>query len=366
MKNKIIVIILMTFGWLQSHAQLQVISTTFNGIGYNTPIYYSSTVNNSGVASQAIMEVTLSNAAGVELIYCQTNPFLLPSGTTVFNGSEFSFSQVNVSNIQVAQYIVSSGMLPSGLFNYCLRIYTLDNEGEDEHCKEIENNSILDLFLVWPADEDSIYNLRPSFIWSHTEPFNLLSQGEYFKMVVTEIQNGQSPEAAISTNTPLFFINNLTTHQVNYPVDANSLEPGKSYAWQVTRISGNNIIQATDVWKFSVPIISERDIRFVELNENLEGPVYVLNLGKLYFRFDERYNPGGNLRYKITDFSGIPVVAPANIDLTGFPGYVAGSIKNRGYNQYELDFSQSNLEQGLYTLEISDELGRKCYLKFKP
>lgn len=349
------------------HAQLQIVSTNFNGIGYNTPLFYGSTVNNSGDASNAIMEIRLTNAAGIELIYCQTNPFYLAHGTTVFNGNEFSINQVSVSSLSAAQYIASSGMLPSGLFTYCMRIYTNNSEGDDENCKDIENNSIMDLLLIYPYNEDSIYDFRPTLVWNHTESFGILSQGEYFKLVLTEIQNGQSPEAAISTNTPLFFINNLLTHQVAFPTDANSLEAGKSYAWQVSKFSGNNILQSSDVWKFSIPLNNSSIMKYVILERENTGPVYLLKFNKLYFRFDERYNPGSTFKYKIKDFSGIAISSGSSyIDTTGYPGYTSGAVKYKGYNQFELDFSQTTLEDGIYSLEIFDELNRKYYLKFKP
>src|SRR5205085_485946 len=113
-------------------------------------------------------------------------------------------------------------------------------------------------------DEAEIETTYPLLTWFHNEPFDILSEGEFYRIVVCEMKNDESASAAINNNTPVFIKDYLNSHQVPYASDGGPLRQGIKYAWEVQKISKNAIVQKTETWWFKLkPKESVNDIKYM-------------------------------------------------------------------------------------------------------
>ena len=322
-------------------------------------------MNNGGVQSVQLIS-KLYNFNNELLVTVQSSVFNLKSGiNSPFDGNRKVASKEYTSGNQ-SEYIKTTHGLPSGTFKICIDIIqTKSNETVDQFCDELESDLNQYLYLVYPSDKDTIETTTPLLVWSHSEPFSVLTQGEYYRMIVSEVKEKEGPEEAITINSPLMVMNYLTTHDVQYPYDAKELKEGGDYAWQVQKISNGTITNQTEAWEFFIDKKSPvKDIKYVALRQKVDANFYTAVNGKIYFKFLEQYNSQGNILATIRSDKGkeIPVII-AKDDPNSKTGSIS-KIKGIGDNRFILDLDKGSFKKGFYTLEIRNEKKEIFYLKF--
>ena len=232
----------------------------------------------------------------------------------------------------------------------------------DEYCDEIESNFNQFLYLVYPADKDTIETSTPLLTWAHSEPFSILTQGEYYRMVVTEMKERQTAEEAVTVNSPIMMKNYLTAHSVQYPYDAKELQSGNHYAWQVQKIANGIITNKTEAWEFVVATPSViQDYKYSSLQKQLDGGIYVANNNKVFFKFQEAYS-SGKITCKIYDSKRKEILPKLNNE-----GMLGNSLnfKQNGYNRFEINLNDMEIKKGIYTLEVKNEKGELYLLRIQ-
>jgi len=322
----------------------------------------SASIMNNGDPVSVETVTKLYNSDNQLLLTVISAPFSLSKG---FNGS-FSGNRkaavIEYAANPQANYLKTTRNMPSGNFEVHVELKTpIASEISDKFIYEIESDHNQYLYLVSPADKDSMEIKNPMLVWAHSEPFNILSKGESFMMILTEMKTNQSPEEAIVMNTPIMTKQNLTTHNLQYPYEARGLEEGKHYAWMVQKMSNGVVVAKTEVWEFS--IIKKRPIiaNYASLTTKLDAGYYTAKNDKVYFKLDEEYMDG-KLNIKIFD-SNRNVIEPKakNETLKNKNEY---NVKKAGYNQYEIDLEQLNVSSGFYTLEVLGAKGELYMLNF--
>lgn len=366
--NTLLLILLFVISF-QLKAQLNILGANFTV--YNvTPSTMCDVniMNSSGAEVTAVIESKLYNSNNEVLLHVKTNALKLKAGLNSGLSSGVSISLAEYSGTKHAQYIKTSKILPSGKFKYCCTVTSI-NAGEpvhDEYCDELESDNNNFLYLVSVPDKDVIETSFPVLIWNHSEPFNLLAANEFYRLVLVELNKDQSPDAAVTVNAPYYIKNSLTTHSVQYPVDARKLEPGKQYAWQVQKMSNGAIVDKTEAWQFSVKK-EEKNLpnKYAVAKRTVDGGFYEVTDDKIYFKYDEAYN-GSNMVCKIknekNEYVDVQVKNETLKKNTDAP--VAGSLKAKGQNYFEFDLQAYHLKKGFYMLEIFNEKQEISYLKF--
>jgi hypothetical protein len=312
---------------------------------------------------QVVMQVQLLDAANEPLVTVRTNPFALHNGMNVSANMNFSISSVEYGSTALVSYIRNSNVLPTGKYNYCVKLMGVGIEVGDEYCNDIESDLNTYLYLISPEDKDTIYTPNPLLVWNHSDPFNMLGPGEYYRMVVTPLTQGQSADEAVAVNTPIFFMNNLQESQVQYPFDAPALVPGNHYAWQVQLMSSDVIANKTEAWEFIEAIyITPPDNKYAVVKQKLDGGFYSAVNNRVFFKFDESYATAKVAECHIYD-SKMQDVKSKTYDATKDNNSIA--LQSKGYNQYEIDLNGMNVSSGYYTLEIKNGKGQKFMLKFR-
>jgi hypothetical protein len=359
-----LLIFLIVVASISNAQQISVVSADVNSYNVSPRGLCQVTILNPLASVQVIMQAQLLDAANEPLVTVKTNPFTLKNGLNVAATMSFSIGSVDYGATSLVNYIRNSNVLPIGKYNYCVKITPLGNtEAGDEYCQELESDMNSYLYLVNPEDKDTVDTQYPLLIWNHSDPFNQLGPGEFYRMVVTPLTEGQSAEEAITVNTPMFFKNNLQENQVAYPYDAPNLEPGKHYAWQVQLLANDAVINKTEAWEFIEPLhITPPDNKYGTVKTKLDAGFYTATNNKVFFRFDESYATSNVAECYIYDSKNQAVKSKTydakRGDGNGIP------LQNHGYNQYEIDLNNLNVSSGFYCLKIKNGKGQEFMLKF--
>ncbi len=359
MRKLFSLIALSCIAYASLHAQVSVVSANLSP--YNVTPNSISQVSISSTHNGVIrIEAKLMNSANETLMTVRTEPVNVVSGLNVFGAHNLRFASVVNGATPQAKFIQTQHRLPSGNFNHCITVIPLSGfEDGDEYCNQLTTEEDEFLYLVNPIDKDTIDSKRPMLLWMHSEPFNLLATGEFFRITVVELKNDQSAQDGILSNSPVMIKNYLNRHEVQYPFDAKELEAGKRYGWQVQKISNSAIINQTEAWEF---VLAEEntpsDHMYVKLQRKLDGGHYVAQNDRIYFRFDEKYASSKVVCRVYTDQHALIEPELKNKQKQ------AADAKVTGYNNYEFDLQPYNLKKGFYLLEVENEKGDKFLLKF--
>lgn len=341
-------------------AQVFISSFSLQSFNITPEAFLNAALLNNGGQVQAEMTATLYNANGEMLLAVKSVPFPLKAGINPGLDNSRKVAQVQYGGSTQAAYIRNARALPAGKFKVCVQLYALQIEASDEYCDEIESELSQFLFLVDPADKDTVEQKYPLLVWNHSEPFSVVSQGDFYRMIVCEMAENQSAEQAITTNPPLMIRNYLNTHALMYPFDARELAGGNRYAWQVQKMSDGAVVNKSEAWEFVLRTKMEQPHSYVSIKKEIDASPYLPVDNKVFFRFDERYNAGIS-ECKIYDEKRTPIELKAQ-NQSGLSKDTY--FKSIGYNQFEIDLNELAINRGLHYLEIKNEKGEVFRLKF--
>jgi len=346
-------------------AQVSVVSLQLPPFNVTPESMQSATISNTGSPIQVEMISKLYNFNNELLLTVKTAPFNLNTGINLPSSGR-RVSSVAYGSGNQAEYIKTTHGLPNGNFKICVNLIATGNiEQLDEFCDEIVSDFNQFLYLVYPGDKDTVES-APMLTWTHSEPFSVLTQGESYRMVVSEIKDKQGADEAITINTPVLLRNYLTTHNLQYPYDAPELKKGVSYAWQVQKITNGVIINKTEAWVFVLrnkP--EEKELKYVALKQSIDANFYTTYTGKIYFKFNEEYATAGTITAFIISDSGVETALKIVKDDADAKTGSGSQIKVVGDNRFILDLDKEKLKPGFYTMKIKNEKKEVYYLKLQ-
>jgi len=350
---------------LQSIAQVSIININVQPFNISPEALLNVGVLNNGNVQKVQLITQLSGASGELLITAKSNVFDLQKGLNPGLNNERKVLSVSYSGNSQASYIKSTKNLPSGRYKICATLLISNGSDKlDDFCDEVEAEFNQYLYLVNPFDNDTIETNNPILSWTHGEPFSILSQGEFYRMVVSEIKSNQKADEAITVNSPVMVKNYLKEHQLVYPYDAKELKPNSKYAWQVQKISDGVVINKTEAWTFiTKPTEDNKSLKYVAVKNELDGSFYTAYNGEVYFKFSEEYKTQGNLKFTLLDSKTNPLDVKLFNDNESEENPSGNLIKRSGDNQYRLNLDYKKLHSGFYTLIVLNEKKEKFYLK---
>jgi len=357
-KEKII-LILICFFFIKSNSQTKIISSSFSSYNVSPESMCGINISNNSGDVSITVESKITNIQGAVLIKSSSNPLTIKNG--VFNSLQLGLKIANTTyqSSSVSEFVRLYHQLPSGKYNYCVSI-KLNDGSDDELCEDIESENSSFLTLINPIDKDTIETPNPVLIWNHTESFNLLQQGEYYRLMLAEIKPEQNAESALNVNSPLLMQNFLNKHDVLYPFDAPKLNPGVRYAWQVQKVVNGVITNKTEAWEFVLKNKSTGVKLLVEITPKLNISPYQVVDDKIYFLFKEEYvSTDQKLNSVIVNSKGEEVQVKSDSKKS------SANIKQTSPNRYEVDLRGMGLKEGQYLLKIFNQKNQEFLLKFQ-
>jgi hypothetical protein len=199
----------------------------------DNPLLFSITLYNDNQQRNLRVQYILSNdefgTIGTADKFFNNMP---PLTVQTFDNRQFDEYNLNPASPELLNIAASTGVMPAGPYTYTVLVY--DENGnvvaQDEGVNIFTNeNTIIDLIGPgMPLDQNPevVPLTTPFFQW-----FSTLSN---FHFKLFEVNPGQQSANDITTNLPVYEESGLSTSFLQYPVSAELLEAGKTYAWQVT------------------------------------------------------------------------------------------------------------------------------------
>lgn len=350
------------------HAQISIVNISVQPFNIVPEAMLNVSIMNAGSEQQVQLLTQIYSSSNTVLMTVRSQPFVLKNGINT-GLADRKVATTDYSGGQQSSYIRTSHSLPSGRYKVCASLLLSNGADKlDDFCDEIEAEFNQYLYLVNPLDNDTVDSKNPFLSWTHGEPFSILNQGEFYRMVVTEMRKDQTAEDAINVNSPVMVKNYVKEHQVQYPYDARELKDGGKYAWQVQKISDGVIVSKTEAWIFNTrDVASTKSLKYVALKQQLDGAYYTAYDGKVFFKFAEEYKTAGKLNFILTDAKSKAIEIKIAQDREASKGSVASAnstqIKSTGDNRYELNLDGQHLTSGFYTLTVKNEKNESFFLK---
>jgi hypothetical protein len=224
---------------------------------HNPTIGSLTITNNTSSPTDVLIYLTLiRNSSGV-IATGNSNPISTSPGVpTQVNSDRFIDWGTVTYNTSTRDQAIQTGRLPEGEYNACVTV-------KDPSGAILASNVCAPFTIVYPSppslflpvDGDSLTSSCPLFTWTPVQvpPAYQL----HYVLKIVEILSGQIPHQALLVNVVQYEDNNLLTTNIQYPMSALLLEPGKSYAWQVQAVDQNGFPPSgnegrSEIWTFAM------------------------------------------------------------------------------------------------------------------
>ncbi len=137
---------------------------------------------------------------------------------------------------------------PAGDYEICVYAFA-ESDGKEisRTCYSFSWDQYSSLILIQPHDADTVRERFPLLSWHRLSP--ITTPTIRYELSVYELQNQQTPVAAVQVNAPYYTTTSDATIHM-YPLSARTLNATKRYAWRVVALQGKKRIAESDVWSF--------------------------------------------------------------------------------------------------------------------
>ncbi len=265
----------------------------------SSPLLFNVVVNNDNQVRTLTAKLSLTGEkTGLWATANKNLSSLQPNTVTQFNNKEFDTYNVNTSNSARLQEAAQQGVLPTDIYEYKIEIFEAGTKVTETTGKNIVDNPIARPELIGPG---SAMNLQPEEVNTPTPFFQWFSQAASHTISVYPVFNGQTTREEITLNRPVWTQSNIAAKNILYPISAELLEEGQTYAWQIVGIingaKGDEKIFSNVYW-FSYKKTDLKQTQYARLLIEPDQPTVKTNTSLKFsvYGFDEN-----NKRFDITD-----------------------------------------------------------------
>lgn len=164
------------------------------------------------------------------------------------------------------------------------------------------------LSLSIPFQQDTVHDLRPTFVWNAFEMNVRIS----FSINVCKLEHGQSKESALISNTPIIMASPITSLSQMYPPAAPSLDSSSTYVWQIIMYDAGTPVAMSEPGLFYTPEPHKYNGLFWQLNNKNRNTTF--RYDQLAFSYNNRFNLSA-LKLSISNISTGDIAFEGNIHL---------------------------------------------------
>ncbi|MCO6475636.1 MAG: hypothetical protein J5I94_03395 [Phaeodactylibacter sp.] len=217
----------------------------------NNPLLFNVTLYNDGQERSLRVRYILSNEEfGAIGAADKVFPNLAPFAVEVFDNRQFDEYDLSPESPELLNIAASTGVVPAGAYTYTVLV--LDETGNaiarDEGVNVVTNETTI-IDLIGPG---APLGERPEEVSLSTPFFQWFSTLNNFHFTLYEVNEGQQSAIDITANLPVYEERGLAASFLQYPLSAELLERGKTYAWQVTAplsgSQGNERVYSEAFW----------------------------------------------------------------------------------------------------------------------
>lgn len=175
---------------------------------------------------------------GLLLTAIKNQPQTAPGVVLTFDNREFDEFEFNEEKGGIVSQIMSTGVLPPGIYTYKIEV----RQGIDVLVTTEGQNALLnqdgDLVIISPGTPLND-GLPPENQFAAQPLFQWISTGNQFDLFLYEVLEGQNNTQEIVQQLPVYREFSIPGNTFLYPLSAEALEEGKTYAWQLRAYFNN-------------------------------------------------------------------------------------------------------------------------------
>jgi hypothetical protein len=177
-------------------------------------------------------------------------PATAPAAIVKIDNRQFESYEFSPSSRRILQQVQNTGILPAGTYTY--RIEVFDDKNNLLVVTEEQNvltNQSTDIVLISPGNPT---DMQPEVISAAQPIFQWISSANQFDLLLFKVEPGQSNTQQILQSMPVFKQLGITVNTLIYPLSAELLESGKTYAWHIrsyiNTAKGNLMVESPLYW----------------------------------------------------------------------------------------------------------------------
>lgn len=206
-------------------------------------------INTSAEAFEVYMHLQVERQGQGLIMEATSSVFAVPPGVTVVADADISPIETTFYDPEYEDILMQSGSFPSGDYNILIQVFDAGGELLGEGGFFGESTNISPPKPLAPADGSAVSGQSPVFTWLPAAPE--LPSGWSYRLTVTDLLEGQSPEGAVASNPPRITRETAST-MLAWPEDASLPEDGTRYAWRLELLSLEGSSYATgETWSFT-------------------------------------------------------------------------------------------------------------------
>lgn len=233
-------------------AQVNVTATLPSGALYLRSQLWNLTIsNNNTVPVDVTMQMEMKDIQTHQTVLSATSGiFSLQPGVRVTQSETLEPLQYFSSNAVTDRS--ANGFLSVGQYQVCYQLYRVLHAEKTllaDDCEQLEVEPMSQPLLTSPENDSVIAVNNTVFTWTGPTPAMMFTDLNY-DLIISEVNNGQSPSEAIRKNIPFEQASNIQQPFFNLPLQGPQLEKDKIYAWQIVAKDQQRFAARSEVWTF--------------------------------------------------------------------------------------------------------------------
>jgi hypothetical protein len=224
--------------------------------------------NGSGQPQSVRLVFNVVDGGGRLVADGASEPQLISGDAPAIFDSPFEIAGSTRHDEELEGQMRRTGRLPEGEYRACVAVVDLGGFQLAEACESFSVVYPDPPLLIAPYDGDAVTSQDFFFQWTPAQvPADF---GLRYVLEVVDVRPGQLPAEALQSNLLHFYDPDVASTQVQYPLDAQPLEAGGVYAWQVKALDVNGYpVSAnqgrSEVWTFTYQPEPERAVSAIAL-----------------------------------------------------------------------------------------------------
>jgi len=201
-------------------------------------------VNPTTSSQDVVLRYDIHNQQGALLASGRSDPQTIPAGSPTIYTSFVDIEGSSQHDAALESEMTTTGRIPEGVYTVCVLAADAQNLVLARTCQQFTIVYPDPPMLISPADGAVVSTTSPVFQWTP-----LQVPGDYqlrYILQIAEVHQGQTAAAALAANIPLYENRDVGSTVLEYPLDAQPFEQGKTYAWRVITLDQNGYPPSTN------------------------------------------------------------------------------------------------------------------------
>jgi hypothetical protein len=201
-------------------------------------------LNPTGEDRDVTLVYQVVNSSGRTLASGRSDRLTIPAGAPTIYTSYIDIAGSSSRDPVTQAQVERTGRIPEGTYRACVTMADANGFVLGESCATFTIVYPDPAFLLSPAQDEVVTTAAPFFQWT---PVQVPAAYQVrYELQLAEVLPNQTPEEALQATILHFERPDLDITNLQYPIEAQPLEPGKRYAWRIVALDEGGFPPATN------------------------------------------------------------------------------------------------------------------------